>query len=122
MYEMLRDPVVVKGLRSMPEDKMWVTINTAGDGPAVRILVEVAKQIAKLWYEQGESWYGAFYWFADFLLCVSHYDSSGLVMCADICDNSLTAKDPKDGMTHPQQGCSIRRLGRKSKLVSPKWR
>lgn len=31
MYEMSRDPVMVKGLRSMPKDKLWITVTTAGE-------------------------------------------------------------------------------------------
>lgn len=120
MYEMSRDPVMVKGLRSMPKDKLWITVTTAGEGPAIRILGKVAKQVAKLWYEKGDSW-SAFYWLADFLLCVRRHHSSALRMCTNKCANSLMAKHPREGKTSPHQGYFGWKSGRKSKLISPEW-
>lgn len=84
VYNWLKDPVVQKGLSDMPSERQWVVATTADDGPAVKILENVAKRLAQHWLAQKPGiWPGAFGFLHGYLSHVRLIDCPSHLVCTN---------------------------------------
>jgi hypothetical protein len=69
VHRWLKDPDVQKGLMDMPSERQWVMRVTSGDQPNFELYVNVAKVMAKRWFESPED-PNPFYWLYGYLQSV----------------------------------------------------
>ncbi|GIZ45940.1 hypothetical protein CKM354_000908600 [Cercospora kikuchii] len=62
VFKWLSDPVVQRGMLDMPTERQWVISATSDDTTPTQILVNVAKFMAKKWYDQDDPSGDAFWW------------------------------------------------------------
>jgi len=69
IHKWLKDPGVQKGLTDMPSERDWVASVTAGDTPDFTVYSNVARMMARRWFDsqdEGE-WGPAVAWLAGYL-------------------------------------------------------